>query len=178
MQVPLKASSRRGSRAGRWRPALFTANANRLGRLLERPFLAQRPRLALARNAARVTLLPNRGGSTCSRRDVPFSGARTESDGRSQPIGNVRRSFCGNLEASMNKRDETIREKLLERLSAVDVDARNLAIEVATGSVIVRGSVPTEQQRTRTIEALAGAHSIEVLVRPAASVDGDDGRGR
>ena len=27
----------------------------------------------------------------------------------------------------MNKRDETIREKLLERLSAVDVDARNLA---------------------------------------------------
>ena len=57
----------------------------------------------------------------------------------------------------MNKRDETIREKLLERLSAVDVDARNLAIEVATGSVIVRGSVPTEQQRTRTIEALAGA---------------------
>jgi osmotically-inducible protein OsmY len=78
----------------------------------------------------------------------------------------------------MNKRDETIREKLLERLSAVDVDARNLAIEVATGSVIVRGSVPTEQQRTRTIEALAGAHSIEVLVRPVASVDGDDGRGR
>jgi len=78
----------------------------------------------------------------------------------------------------MNNRDETIREKLLERLSAVDVDARNLAIEVATGSVIVRGSVPTEQQRARTIEALAGAHSIEVLVRPVAPVDGDDGRGR
>jgi hypothetical protein len=68
----------------------------------------------------------------------------------------------------MYNRDETIREKLLERLSAVDVDARNLAIEVATGSVIVRGSVPTEQQRARTIEALAGAHSIEVLVRPVA----------
>jgi hypothetical protein len=78
----------------------------------------------------------------------------------------------------MNNRDETIREKLLERLSAVDVDARNLAIEVATGSVIVRGSVPTEQQRARTIEALAGAHSIEVLVRPVAPVDSDDGRGR
>jgi len=77
----------------------------------------------------------------------------------------------------MNNRDETIREKLLERLSAVDVDARNLAIEVATGSVIVRGSVPTEQQRARTIEALAGAHSIEVLVR-VAPIDSDDGRGR
>jgi hypothetical protein len=72
----------------------------------------------------------------------------------------------------MNNRDETIREKLLERLSAVDVDA------VATGSVIVRGSVPTEQQRERTIEALAGAHSIEVLVRPVAPIDSDDGRGR
>jgi len=72
----------------------------------------------------------------------------------------------------MNNRDETIREKLLERLSAVDVDARNLAIEVATGSVIVRGSVPTEQQRARTIEALAGAHSIEVLVRPVRSARG------
>jgi hypothetical protein len=86
--------------------------------------------------------------------------------------------FGGNLEASMNNRDETIREKLLERLSAVDVDARHLAIEVATGSVIVRGSVPTEQQRTRTIEALAGAHSIEVLVRPVAPADSDDGRSR
>ena len=78
----------------------------------------------------------------------------------------------------MNNRDETIREKLLERLTAVDVDARDLAIEVVTGTVIVRGSVATEQQRERTIEALAGAHSIEIYVRPVAPTDGDDGRGR
>jgi hypothetical protein len=78
----------------------------------------------------------------------------------------------------MNNRDETIREKLLERLTAVDVDARNLAIEVETGTVIVRGSVPTEQQRQRTIEALAGAHSIEIVVRPATPNDSADGRGR
>ena len=78
----------------------------------------------------------------------------------------------------MNNRDETIREKLLERLTAVDVDARNLAIEVVTGSVIVRGSVPTEQQRERTIEALAGAHSIDIVVRPVAPSDSADGRGR
>jgi hypothetical protein len=78
----------------------------------------------------------------------------------------------------MNNRDETIREKLLDRLTAVNVDARNLAIEVATGMVIVRGSVPTEEQRQRTIAALAGAHSVEIFVRPVAPVDSDDGRGR
>ena len=77
----------------------------------------------------------------------------------------------------MNNRDETIRGKLLDRLTAVDVDARNLAIEVANGMVIVRGSVPTEDQRQRTIEALAGAHSLEIFVRPVAPVDSDDGRG-
>jgi BON domain len=78
----------------------------------------------------------------------------------------------------MNNRDETIREKLLERLTAVDVDARNLAIEVATGSVIVRGSVPTDRQRDRALEALAGAHSIEIFVRPMPPADSADGRGR
>src|SRR3979411_2414823 len=103
------------------------------------------------------------------------------SDDRSQPTQHsagpdVR--LGSDLEASMNNRDETIREKLLERLTAVDVDARDLAIEVVTGTVIVRGSVATEQQRERTIEALAGAHSIEIYVRPVAPTDGDDGRGR
>ena len=78
----------------------------------------------------------------------------------------------------MNKRDETIRDKLLDRLTALDIDARNLAIEVAAGTVVVRGSVPTEEQQQRTIEALAGAHSIEIVVRPVAAADSDDRRGR
>jgi len=78
----------------------------------------------------------------------------------------------------MNNRDESIREKFIERLTALDIDTRNLAIEVTTGSLIVRGSVPTEQQRARAIEALAGAHSIDVVVRPVAPSDNDDGRGR
>ena len=60
----------------------------------------------------------------------------------------------------------------------LDIDTRNLAIEVTTGSLIVRGSVPTEQQQTRAIEALAGAHSIDIIVRPVAPTDSDDGRGR
>jgi BON domain len=71
----------------------------------------------------------------------------------------------------MNHRDETIREKLVERLAAVSVDARNLAIEVETGRVFVSGSVPSEEQRERAIEALAGAHDIEIFVRPVAPVD-------
>jgi hypothetical protein len=96
-------------------------------------------------------------------------------------ISNIRavRAFVWyTLEASMKNRDESIRAKLLERLTAVDVDARNLAVEVVTGTAIVRGSVPTEQQRQRTIEALAGVHSIEIVVRPVAPSDSPDERGR
>jgi hypothetical protein len=70
----------------------------------------------------------------------------------------------------MNDRDETIREKLVERLAAVSVDARNLAIEVEMGRVFVSGSVSSEEQRERAIEALAGAHDIEIFVRPVAPV--------
>jgi len=78
----------------------------------------------------------------------------------------------------MTNRDETIREKLLERLTAVNVDARNLAVEVAVGMLTVRGSVATEEERLRAMEALAGAHTIEITVRPVAPSDSDDGRGR
>jgi osmotically-inducible protein OsmY len=76
----------------------------------------------------------------------------------------------GNLEAAMNNRDESIRAKLLDRLTAVDVDAGNLTIEVASGAVTVRGSVPSEEQRQRTIEALAGARSVAIYVRGVAAV--------
>jgi BON domain-containing protein len=96
----------------------------------------------------------------------------------SQHSGRPGRWVEANLEAAMNNRDETIRAKLLDRLTAVDVDARHLMIEVISGAVTVRGSVPTEEQRLRTIEALAGAHSVAIYVRPVAAVDSDDGRGR
>jgi hypothetical protein len=39
---------------------------------------------------------------------------------------------------------------------------------VETGRVIVSGSVPSAEQRERAIEALAGAHDIEIFVRPVA----------
>ena len=49
---------------------------------------------------------------------------------------------------------------------------------VAHGTVIVRGSVPSEEQRRRATDALIGAHSLEIAIRPVAPVDSDDGRGR
>jgi BON domain len=71
----------------------------------------------------------------------------------------------------MNDRDETIRKKLMERLAAVSVDARNLVIEVESGRVVVSGAVPSKEQRERAIEALTGAHDIEIFVRPVTPVD-------
>jgi osmotically-inducible protein OsmY len=70
----------------------------------------------------------------------------------------------------MNDRNETIREKLVERLAAVSVDASNLVIEVDMGRVVVSGSVPSKEQRERAIEALAGARDIAIFVRPLAPV--------
>ena len=70
----------------------------------------------------------------------------------------------------MTDRDALIRGKLLERLTAVDVDTSNLVVEVAGGMVNVRGAVPTGEERQRAMEALAGAHTLEISVtrqRPA-----------
>jgi len=78
----------------------------------------------------------------------------------------------------MNSRDETIRGKLLDRLTALEVDARNLAVEVEHGMVIARGSVPDEAQRQRAIDALIGAHDLQISIRSVAPPDSDDGRGR
>lgn len=64
----------------------------------------------------------------------------------------------------MSERDEMIRGKLLDRLTAVDVDARNLVVEVAGGLVTVRGAVPTEDERQRAIDALIGAHTLDISV--------------
>lgn len=78
----------------------------------------------------------------------------------------------------MNSRDEAIRDKLVDRLTAVGVDARSLAVEVANGIVIVKGSVPSEEQRARAEEAFAGARLLDIVVRPVPPSDSVDGRGR
>jgi BON domain-containing protein len=93
-------------------------------------------------------------------------------------IALLERLIWATPEDPMNNRDETIRDKLLDRLTAVGVDARNLAVEVANGTVIVRGTVPSQEQRQRAIDALIGVHSMEITIRPVESSDSDDGRGR
>jgi hypothetical protein len=67
----------------------------------------------------------------------------------------------------MSDRDALIRGKLLDRLTAVDVNARNLVVEVAVGTVTVQGSVPTLEERERAMAALIGAHTLEISVQPA-----------
>lgn len=78
----------------------------------------------------------------------------------------------------MNRRDETIRDKLLDRLATAGVDTRSLALEVERGSVVARGSVPSEDQRQRALAALVGAHDLQIAVLPVAPSDSGDGRGR
>ncbi len=78
----------------------------------------------------------------------------------------------------MNQRDELVRSKLLERLTAVGVDIRMMKMEVERGEVVVRGFVPSAEQKARALEALAGAHSIELAVREVPPSDSADGRGR
>lgn len=78
----------------------------------------------------------------------------------------------------MNQRDELVRGKLLDRLTAVGVDIRMVKMEVAQGEVVVRGFVPSAEQKARALEALAGAHSVELSVREVAPSDSEDGRGR
>ena len=65
----------------------------------------------------------------------------------------------------MTDRDEMIRGKLLDRLTAVSVDAHDLVLEVTAGVVTVKGAVPTEEERIRAVEALIGVHTLELFVR-------------
>lgn len=78
----------------------------------------------------------------------------------------------------MNERDEMVRGKLIDRLTAVGVDARMVSVEVNEGQATIRGSVPSAEQRERALEALAGAHAIELEVWDVPPSDSDDGRGR
>ena len=86
------------------------------------------------------------------------------------------------------------RASLRERASKWTRRHRSLALTavimlllLAVGSLISTILIAREQSKTqvayhvqqqRTIEALAGAHSIEIVVRPVAAADSDDRRGR
>ena len=73
----------------------------------------------------------------------------------------------------MNERDERVRGKLIDRLVAVGVDPHMVSVEVNAGEAVIRGSVPSAEQRERALEALAGAHLIELEVWDAPSGNQD-----
>lgn len=78
----------------------------------------------------------------------------------------------------MTERDEMVRSKLIDRLTAVGVDPRMVTVEVHGGEVTIRGSVPSAEQRDRALEAFAGAHMIHLEVWDIPPSDSADGRGR
>jgi len=85
----------------------------------------------------------------------------------------------------MNTRDEKIRNALNDSLTQSNVDVRNLAIEVLDNNLIVKGTVPAEDQRGQLqllVQHCVGQGlslaTFDVAVRAVAPSDSQDGRGR
>jgi hypothetical protein len=84
----------------------------------------------------------------------------------------------------MNDQDEKMRDRVNDALTASNVDVRNLAIEVANGHVLVKGTVPSTEQQERLTSVLrqcvdtATPLECDVGVRELAPSDSLDGRGR
>jgi hypothetical protein len=80
--------------------------------------------------------------------------------------------------------DEKLRDAVTDALTRANVDARNLAIEVVDGQVLVKGTVPTREQGSRLAEVLRQCLApetpldCEVGLREAPPPDSEDGRGR
>ena len=84
----------------------------------------------------------------------------------------------------MIERDEQLRDAITDAFTRANIDARNLAVEVVDGDLIVQGTVPSEDtlqtMRGLLLESHFGAQSVHCHVRvlAAAPSDSDDGRGR
>jgi hypothetical protein len=84
----------------------------------------------------------------------------------------------------MNDDDEKFRNIITDAFTQQGIDARNLAVEVIGGAVMIKGSVPTERERDLIGSILATVASgithphTAVTVMPAAPIDSSDGRGR
>jgi hypothetical protein len=84
----------------------------------------------------------------------------------------------------MNPRDEMMRGRVNDALTAANVDVRNLAIEVNDGHVFIKGTVPSFDQRERLLRIVgqcanhATTLECDVGVRDVAPSDSEDGRGR
>jgi hypothetical protein len=84
----------------------------------------------------------------------------------------------------MNQRDEAIRNELNDALTGAGVDVRNLAIESVDGQLIVKGTLPSVEQRERLIRLLHAPPDgvvtlcCEVGLLPVPPSDASDRRGR
>lgn len=85
----------------------------------------------------------------------------------------------------MNSRDEKIGNALTGSLTQSNVDTRNLAIEVVSNNLVVRGTVPSEDQRAQLdllvrhcVDQGLSLATFDVSVISVAPSDSADGRGR
>ena len=84
----------------------------------------------------------------------------------------------------MIERDEQLRDAITNGFSKANVDARNLAVEVVDGAIIVKGTVSSQHalEKVRHIlsEVPFGARSAhcQIGVVSTAPSDSLDGRGR
>ncbi len=84
----------------------------------------------------------------------------------------------------MHSEDERVRDAITDAFTQAGIDSRNLAVEVVSGMVLIKGSVPTEQQRDLIGPTLVAADPglaaarLAVSVIPVAPTDSLDGRGR
>jgi hypothetical protein len=84
----------------------------------------------------------------------------------------------------MNERDEALRNTITDTFTKMSIDARNLAVEVVNGAVIVKGTVGSDDSLQRLQKVLAegkfGSRPVECNVGVAPSLPSDslDGRGR
>lgn len=84
----------------------------------------------------------------------------------------------------MINRDERLRDTITDTFTKMNIDARNLAIEVVNGAVILKGTVPSQDALERLdavlVEGRFGTRPIacDVHVLPTVPSDSLDGRGR
>lgn len=84
----------------------------------------------------------------------------------------------------MIERDEQLRNAITDAFTRANIDARNLAVEVVDGDVIVKGTVPSQDAYERVGQLLSdgrfGTRPVVCQIRVLAVAPSDslDGRGR
>ena len=85
----------------------------------------------------------------------------------------------------MNSRDEKIRNALTDSLTQSNVDIRNLAVDVVNNNLVVKGTVPSEDQRAQLellvrhcVDQGLSLATFDVSVIAVAPSDSADGLGR